>query len=116
MSMELVMADLAGRVTHLKLTGRLDAPGVDRIDLRFTAAVVTHHRPTVVDLSEVGFIASMGLRLFIATARSAKIKGIRVVLFGAQGMVREVLEQASLDQIVDIVETEARALDRAVAV
>jgi anti-anti-sigma factor len=113
--MELVIGDLAVRVTSLKLTGRLDAAGVDHIDLRFTAAVVTHHRPAIVDLAEVSFIASMGLRLFIATAHSARLKGIRMVLFGAQGMVREVLEQAAIDQIMDIVETEAQALDRATA-
>ena len=55
----------------MKLRGRLDTPGVDRVEAKFTSAVVPEARNTVVDLSEVAFIASMGLRMFIGLAKSA---------------------------------------------
>jgi anti-anti-sigma factor len=110
MDMELI--DLGAGVTGARLVGRLDAAGADRIGLRFTAAVVAQARPAVVDLSGVSFIASMGIRLLISSAKGLKAKGATMVLYGAQPLVQDVLEQAALDQILDIVASEAEALAR----
>ena len=44
--------------------------GADRIGLRFTAGVAGQRRNAIVDLSGVSFVASLGLRLFISTARA----------------------------------------------
>jgi anti-sigma B factor antagonist len=64
----------------------------------------------LVDLSQVSFLASMGIRMLITGARSLKAKGARVVLFGATDLVQGVLENVSLDQIVPIVSTQEEAL------
>lgn len=110
--MDMVVSEPESGVTCIRLNGRLDAPGADRIDLRFTAhaAAGTHH--AVVDLADVGFVASMGLRLLISAARAMHAKGRQMVLFGAAGAVREVLEHAAIDQIIPLVDTEAQALER----
>ena len=101
---------LPGPVTGVRLTGRLDAAGADAIGLRFTAAVATAPRPAVVDLSGVSFVASLGLRLLISTARGLGAKGHKMALFGAQPLVLEVLEDAAIDQIIPLGATEADAL------
>jgi len=110
--MDMVVSEPETGVTCIRLNGRLDATGADRIDLRFTshAAAGTHH--AVVDLTGVSFVASMGLRLLISAARAIHIKGRQMVLFGATGPVREVLEQTAIDQIIPLVDSEARALER----
>ena len=41
-----------GNIARVRLRGRLDTPGVDRIEAKFTSAVVPEGRNTVVDLSE----------------------------------------------------------------
>ena len=61
-----------GNIARVKLRGRLDTPGVDRIEAKFTSAVVPEGRNTVVDLSEISFIASMGLRMFIGLGQGAQ--------------------------------------------
>jgi anti-anti-sigma factor len=66
----------------------------------------------MVDLAGVSFIASMGLRLLISAARTLHVKGRQMVLFGATGPVREVLEQAAIDQIIPLVDSEAQARER----
>ena len=104
--------DLAGPVTGVRLAGRLDAPGADRIDIKFTAVVVARGHDAIIDLSGVTFIASMGLRLLISTARALALKKRTMVLFGAAEMVQEVLDDAAIDQIIPIVATEADALAR----
>jgi anti-sigma B factor antagonist len=107
---EMSVTELAGPVTCIRLDGRLDAPGADQIGARFTAAVVAQRRPAAVDMSGVVFIASMGIRLFIATARALSQTGHRMVLFGATELVQSVLDDAALDQIMPIVAAEAEAL------
>jgi anti-anti-sigma factor len=111
-SMDMEVTELANMVTCIRLQGRLDAPGVDRIDTRFTAATVAAGRDAVLDLSGVTFLASMGIRMLISSARALKLKGAKLVLFGAQDLVQNVLEQAAIDQIIPVVTTEDRALEQ----
>ena len=51
------------KVVRVALTGRLDAASVDRIETRFVAALVPGANSAVVDLSQVDFIGSMGIRM-----------------------------------------------------
>jgi anti-anti-sigma factor len=92
------------------LRGRLDSPGVDQIASKFTASVVPDGRNTVVDLSEVNFIASMGLRLFISIAKSLKRQNARLILFAPQTQVSEVFNTVLLHDLVPIVADEAEAV------
>lgn len=108
--MDMTVTELEGPLTHVRLVGRLDAAGADQIGIRFTASVAAQGRPAIVDLSEVGFVASMGLRLLISTARSLSLKGSQLVLFGANALVQEVFDDAALDQIMPIVPTQAAAI------
>jgi anti-anti-sigma factor len=107
----MTVTELDGPVTRVGLSGRLDAPGADQIGVRFTASVAARGQPAIVDLSGVTFVASMGLRLLISAARAMHVKGRQMVLFGATGPVREVLEQAAIDQIIPLLEDEAQALE-----
>jgi anti-sigma B factor antagonist len=115
LAMAMAVTELAGDVTCVRLSGRLDAPGADQIGVRFTATVVAQGRNAVVDLSGVTFIASLGMRLLIASARGLATKGTTMVVFGAPELVQNALEQAALDQIIAIVDTEAHALQRLAA-
>jgi anti-anti-sigma factor len=110
--MEIQVVELDSSVTGVRLAGRLDAPGADLIGIKFSAAVASPGRHAVVDLSEVSFLASMGIRLLISTARAVHLKGARMVLYGAQEPVRSVLEETAVDQIVPLVATEQEALAR----
>ena len=113
--MDMVSRELDAAVRCIALTGRLDAPGADRIDTAFTAAAVASGGAVLVDLSGVSFIASMGIRLLIASARGLHAKGGQMVLFGAQPLVYTVLDQAALDQIIPLVATQQEALARLAA-
>jgi anti-anti-sigma factor len=111
--MDMEISTLESGVTRIRLQGRLDAPGADSIGVRFSAAASAAPCRVVVDLSGVGFIASLGMRLLISSARNAKAKNGVMVLFGATDMVQDVLEQMAIDQIMPIVATEALAVEQA---
>lgn len=104
------LVEAAGPVTCIRLKGRLDAQGADAIGVRFTAAVAAQGRDSVIDLSEVSFVASMGLRLLISAARALALKQGRMVLCGARGMVLEVFEDAGLEQLIPLADDEEAAL------
>jgi len=109
-SMEMTVAEAGAGVTCIRLNGRLDAAGADAVGLRFTAAIVPPGRNAIIDLSGVTFMASMGMRLLISTARALSFRQAQLVLFGAQVLVQDVLEQAALDQIMPITASELQAL------
>jgi len=97
-------------IARVKLRGRLDTPGVDRVEAKFTAAVVPEGRNTVVDLSEVSFIASMGLRMFIGLAKALKRNNAKLVLFAPQSQVNEIFNTVVMREIMPIVVDEAEAV------
>ena len=85
------------------------------VDVRSIDTEVAQGRDAVIDLSGVSFVASMGIRLLIASARGLRQKGATLVLFGAQDLVYTALDQAALDQIIPIVATEQQAIERLTA-
>jgi anti-anti-sigma factor len=107
--MEMQHSDV-GNVRKVALNGRLDTAGVDRIETRFGAAIVPAGKPTVVDLSEVSFLASMGIRMLIATTRSLSRKGRKLALYNATPAVREVIETAALTDIIPLAGSEVEAV------
>jgi anti-sigma B factor antagonist len=113
--LNITTTELPGEVICVGLEGRLDAAAADQIGLRFTAATAARGRPVVVDLSSVSFIGSLGLRLFIASARSLAQKGVTMVLFGANEQVDGVLRDAAIDQLIPCVSTQTDAVTRAAA-
>lgn len=99
-----------GAVTRVRLTGRLDTPGVDSIETRFTASVVPTSARAIVDMSGVEFIGSLGLRMFITVARALNRRNGRMVLYAPQPFVAQVLETSALGELIPVCTDEASAL------
>jgi anti-anti-sigma factor len=112
--MDMHVTELSDRAIRIRLHGRLDAAGAGQIDARFMAATAHAEdgRHVLVDLSGVSFLASLGIRLLVASARGLNRKGAQLVLFGAAGLVQDVIDLAALDQIMPVVADEAQALQK----
>ena len=113
--MEIEVDNSLNDVSVVRVNGRLDSAGVDQAETRFSAAVVAPGRDAAIDLSGVNFLASMGVRLFITSARALQLKGGRMVLFGAPEMVQNVLDHVALDQLIPIVASRDEALAKLAA-
>ena len=100
---------LAENIAHVKLRGRLDTHGVDEIETKLTASVVPGGHNTIVDLSDVSFVTSMGLRMFLAISKALKRHNAKMVLFAPQAQASEVFASAHLSSIIPIVANEADA-------
>ncbi len=107
--MELQHSDI-GDVRKVTLTGRLDTTGVDRVGLQFDALVVPAGKNTVVDMSEVSFLGSLGVRMLLSTSRALSRKGGKFVLYAVSPPVLEVITTMGFDDIVTLAGTESEAI------
>jgi anti-anti-sigma factor len=112
--MQMQLGDAGQGVLNVSLAGRLDTPGVDRIEMQLAAHLVPCGAHAIVDLSEVAFVGSGGIRMFITIARELRSKGGKLALYGAQPLVAQVFETTYLNDIVPV-RVDATAAAAAVA-
>ena len=94
----------------LRLDGRLDLKGVEEVQLGFTVKASRAEKPVLVDFAAVTFVGSLGIGMIFAAARGLRLRGTRMVLFGAEPHIEEVLRNAGLEHVADLVRTEGEAL------
>jgi anti-anti-sigma factor len=100
--MQMQLGDAGNGILTISLIGRLDTPGVDLIETQLTARLVPRGARAIIDLSQVSFLGSGGIRMFISISRALVRKGGKLVLFGAQPLVAQVLETTSLNDVVPV--------------
>ncbi|MFZ1397603.1 MAG: STAS domain-containing protein [Candidatus Promineifilaceae bacterium] len=98
--MELSITDRNDGILHLVLSGRLDIAGTGEIESKFTFQTATKKTAVLVDLSEVTFIASIGMRLLLSNARAQKQRGGLLVLYNPQPLVKDALITAGFEQLI----------------
>jgi anti-anti-sigma factor len=111
--MELNFSELENGIRLLKLNGELDVMGVGAIETKFAAFTAVDKPKILVDLEDVSFIASIGIRMLVSTAKIVVSRGGGLVLVGAQPNVLDVLRMAGILEIIpafDDLETASKAL------
>jgi len=98
--------DLEDGVRRILLTGRLDVPGANQIEMRMTALTATEPLRIVLDLEAVEFLSSMGIRQVVSAAKAQRSRGGRLVLnVGRNAEVAGTLKSTGIDQLVPIFES-----------
>jgi len=102
--MQLQHSELDGGIRLIKLDGILDMNGTYGIEVDFVRQCIGENVRVLVDLSEVGYISSIGIPMLINSAKSVVRHGGRMVLLSPQKAVEEVLEMAGISLIIPIYE------------
>jgi anti-sigma B factor antagonist len=85
----------------IKLSGRLDIAGTAEIEVKFTAFAATEKIRVIVDLTEVSFLSSIGIRAIISNAKAQQQRGGKMVLFvGENATVAKTLELTGIDTLI----------------
>jgi anti-anti-sigma factor len=100
--MELHYTELDNGIRQIKLIGRLDVIGTGEIETKFAGHCAGDGVRVVVDLSEVDFLASIGIRLLTLTAKSVASRGGRMVLLRPIPAVGHALELAGIPAIIPV--------------
>ena len=97
--------------THIALSGRVDLKDIGNLDWEFTRQTVTRKKPVLVDMSDVDFLASIGLRMLVKVAKALGKNNAKVVLLNPQPDVEGVLKTSGFDKIMPIEHNYEKALE-----
>jgi anti-anti-sigma factor len=92
----------AGDVVIVKLAGRLDSSTAPPAEESFTRLLASGPLHLAIDLSNVEYISSAGLRVLLVVAKKLQQAKGKVVLFGLVQNVREVFQISGFDRIFTI--------------
>ena len=87
-------------IIKVSLDGRLDIAGTSDIDAQFTALTSTKKADILVDMTAVNFIASIGMRTLLSSAKALSKHGGKMVLANSQPLVKEALITAGIDTLI----------------
>ncbi len=100
--MELQFNELDHGLSIIKLTGTLDITGVNQIETKFTAYCSGENVRVIVDVSDVDFLASIGIRLLTLNAKSLASRKGKMALLKPTPEVFHVLELTGIPAIIPV--------------
>lgn len=99
--MSIIYEDTGESLRHIRLSGRLDIPGIEAISADFADLSAATRRCIVVDLSGVTFLVSFGIRELITNAKAIQQRGGRMVIFvGDNKAVHKTLVTTGIDTLI----------------
>jgi anti-anti-sigma factor len=99
--MQLHTETLADGVIRAIPEGHWDIKGAAAIDLRLSAVTGTG-RPIILDLAQVTYLSSMGIRSIVMGAKACGLRGGKLVLLAPADNVAEILTAAGIDTLIPI--------------
>jgi anti-anti-sigma factor len=87
--------EVSGQVV-LVVSGRMDAENAPQFQQRCKDCIAEGHTSLVADLGGLAYISSMGLRSFLAVAKTLQSNGGKLRICGLNGLVKQVFEITGL--------------------
>jgi anti-anti-sigma factor len=101
-------------VVVLRLTGRLDqesSPALqERLDDVVKRLSASRSAGLAIDMTNVPYMSSAGLRALMIAAKEIKASGMKLVVVGLRPVVREVFQISRFDKVIPIHDRLAAAL------
>ncbi|MCR5814011.1 MAG: STAS domain-containing protein [Desulfovibrio sp.] len=94
----------------LALSGRMDATTTGDFDEKAQAALQEGHRRILVDLAELEYMSSAGLRSLLSLAKAMKNGGGHLCFCSLQPMVAEVFRISGFDRMLAVYAERAEGL------
>lgn len=97
-----ISQDTRGGLTVMTLNGKLDTVSSPEVQTALVAALEAADRGVVVDMAEVAYVSSAGLRVMLIGGKTAKAKGKAFRLAGLKPAVAEVFKMSGFDRLLEI--------------
>lgn len=88
--------------SNYKMSGRVDGTNADHYDLEIAVLVKTAGQSFSIDLSELTYISSLGLRVFLKTAKELKSHNKKLILSKPNSEILDLLLMSGFDKIIEI--------------
>jgi anti-anti-sigma factor len=99
-----------GEVVILGPVGRLNNDTSPEFQSRLLSRISTSGSAVLVDLSQVDYVSSAGLRALMTASKQSKASGGRLAVFGLNSVVKEIFAISRFSYVVKVFETRAQAL------
>jgi anti-anti-sigma factor len=96
----------------VSLSGRMDAVSAPDFDKTVANLIADGQHNIIVNLSDVDYISSAGLRSILVTARQLKEKQGKILLAGLKNSVKDVFQMSGFYSIFSILESVEDALSQ----
>jgi len=101
--MSISYVDVGEQVRRIMISGRLDVEGTNSVAAKLEELARAPKKGVVVDLSALKFLASIGIRAIITSAKAVKERGGKMVLVVDDGStVKMSLQATGIDQLVPV--------------
>jgi anti-sigma B factor antagonist len=101
--MSVSFQDVGANLRRIIISGRLDMEGTDSVSEQLMELVEAPKKGVVIDLSAVRFLASVGIRALVASAKAVQQRGGRLSLLVAPGSsVSMSLEATGVDALIPV--------------
>lgn len=108
--MAIVSKDISPALRLITVSERLDLQGTEKIEPSFLSLTRTGQQNIVVDISEVTFLSSVGIRMLIASGKALLETGGRMALVvGHNATAVKTLKMTCVDSILPMFEKFAEA-------
>ncbi|HEY1647051.1 MAG TPA: STAS domain-containing protein [Terracidiphilus sp.] len=86
----------------LHVAGRMDAESAAQFEAQCDACIAEGTASLVIDLGDLSYVSSMGLRSFVAVGQRLKGKGGELRICRLTGFTRQIFEITRLNQVFPI--------------
>jgi|SRR5690606_7024537 len=100
--------EIDGGWYYIIVKGEVDASSSIHLDESINQATQNHNK-ILIDCTELEYISSAGLGVFMSYINELEDKKINMILFGLSDKVRHVFQILGLDQLLRITQTEEEA-------
>jgi anti-anti-sigma factor len=100
--MEISVETLESGIKKITLRGRMDIEGTNEIALRLSSETSTEKSGVVVDLSDVDFMASVGIGVLVRAYKALKLRGGKMVILNPQKVVELVLDRTLVNTLIPV--------------
>jgi anti-sigma B factor antagonist len=99
---EFAVERLDNGIKKITLRGKMDIDGTNQIDLRLSAETSVERANVVVDLSDVDFMASVGIGVLVRSYKALKLRKGKMVILNPHKVVELVLERTLVNTLIPV--------------
>jgi anti-anti-sigma factor len=97
---------VVGTWTVVRLEGRIEGQTAPAVEAELRPLIVSSSVRLALDLSQVDYVSSAGLRVFLSLFRECQAQPDRFILVAPKAAVREVLDISGFSTILTLVDSE----------
>jgi len=96
-------------VITANVSGRIDGSNAHEFASTLKNAITSRDRALIMDIGDLHYISSAGLRAILMTAKTLQSRKSRFALCSMSGQIREIFEVSGFDKIISIYDSQAEA-------